>query len=332
MDWAHTGPTVLASFLASMVECVEALTVVLAVGVVRGWRSAFTGSAAALFVLLLLVLGFGRSLSQIPLPIVRIVIGTLLLMFGLRWLRKAILRSAGIIKLHDETAAYVDQMEELRRQTGRIQGGWDITAIAAAFKIVMLEGIEVVFIVIALGASGQLIVPASIGALAALLVVVLLGLLLHRPLANIPENALKFGVGVLLAGFGTFWVGEGIHLDWPGHDWAIVALSFAYFGFAYLLVLACRAGVKFKRPNSNSRINNVPIRKINPIITKTLALFVDDGNLALGIVAWVFVAWLGLANFLPTMFVNCLIFFVGFVILLAYSVIKAAGKGNIAKT
>ncbi|MGN6388993.1 MAG: COG4280 domain-containing protein, partial [Burkholderiaceae bacterium] len=238
MEWIHAGPTILAAFMASMVEFVEALTVVLAVGTVRGWRPAITGSAAALGVLLLLVLVFGRSLALIPLPVVQLGIGTLLLMFGLRWLRKAVLRAAGIIPMHDEEAVFAAEIEALRRGA-TMRTSWDRPAFLTAFKIVMLEGIEVVFIVIAIGAGGP-IAAASVGAGAALALVILLGVWLHRPLAQVPENTLKFGVGVLLSGFGTFWVGEGVRLRWPGGDWAILLLLLGYLVLALGLVSLCR--------------------------------------------------------------------------------------------
>jgi uncharacterized membrane protein len=240
-NWAHVGTSILASFLACLVECVEALTVVLAVGSVRGWRSALTGTATAIAVLLLIVAALGTALTHIPLPIIQLVVGALLLLFGLRWLRKAILRSAGQIPLHDEQAAFQKNTEAMHR-LGRGPATWDKIAFAAAFNITMLEGTEVVFIVIAIGAgrSGMLL-PASIGALIALLVVTALGLILHRPLARVPENTLKFIVGVLLSAFGTFWVGEGLHLEWPGADWSIPALVAAYLVLALAIVPLCRS-------------------------------------------------------------------------------------------
>ncbi len=239
IGWAHAGPSILASFLASMVECVEALTVILAVGSVRGWRGALGGSATALAVLLALVAVLGRALMNIPLDIVQIVVGALLLLFGLRWLRKAILRSAGLIPLHDEQAAFAKNTEAMRRFGG--VRGWDKVAFAACFQITMLEGTEVVFIVIAVGAGGTgLLLPAGLGALAALLVVIALGIALHRPLASVPENTLKFFVGVLLSAFGTFWFGEGIGLRWPGADWAIAGLIAAFLAVALLTVPLCR--------------------------------------------------------------------------------------------
>jgi uncharacterized membrane protein len=235
------GTSILASFLASLVECVEALTVVLAVGSVRGWRSTLSGSATAIAVLLTIVAALGTALTHIPLPIVQLAVGTLLLLFGLRWLRKAILRSAGLIPLHDEQAAYAKNTEAMRHLGTRLST-WDKIAFAAAFNITMLEGTEVVFIVIAIGAGRTgMLLPASLGAVAALLVVVALGLMLHRPLAQVPENTLKFIVGVLLSAFGTFWVGEGMHLAWPGADWAIPVLILAYLLLALAMVPLCRA-------------------------------------------------------------------------------------------
>ena len=240
IGWAHTGTSIAASFLASLVECVEALTVVLAVGSVRGWRSALTGSATAIATLLLIIAALGTALTHIPLPVIQLVVGALLLLFGLRWLRKAILRSAGLIPLHDEQAAFAKNSAAMRN-LGASQFTWDKIAFAAAFNITMLEGTEVVFIIIAIGAgrSGMLL-PASIGAVAALFVVIALGIILHRPLARVPENTLKFIVGVLLSAFGTFWVGEGMHLAWPAADWSILALIAAYLTVALSLVPLCR--------------------------------------------------------------------------------------------
>lgn len=240
IDWTHAWSTVLAAFLASIVEFVEALTVVLAVGTVRGWKGAIAGSAAALACLLVIVAVLGPTLTLIPLATVQLVVGGLLLLFGLRWLRKAILRSAGVIPLHDEADAFAKESEALRRH-GPHGGGWDAVAIGTAFKITMLEGLEVVFIVVAVGAGGTgLLVPASLGALAALILVIAVGVMVHRPLASIPENTLKFGVGVLLAGFGTFWVGEGMGIAWPGADWSIAGLSLAFLAVALATVPPCR--------------------------------------------------------------------------------------------
>ena len=235
----HSFGSFLAAFLASLVEFVEALTVVLAVGVTRGWRPALAGTAAALVVLALLVAAFGPGLARIPLHDLQLVVGVLLLLFGLRWLRKAILRAAGRIPLHDEAAAFAKNTASLRGAVPHA-GGLDRLAAATAFQIVMLEGTEVVFIVIALGAAGGLLLPASLGAAAALAVVVLLGVALHAPLSRIPENALKFAVGCLLSGFGTFWVGEAIGVAWPAADWSMLALVAGFLVLALLLVAAKR--------------------------------------------------------------------------------------------
>lgn len=240
VDWPHAGPTLLAAFLASIVEGVEALTVVLAVGTVRGWRATLLGTGAGVGTLLLAVAILGPALAWIPLDAVRAVVGGLLVLFGLRWLHKAILRSAGIIALHDEAAIYARQRQALQG-TGPARNGWDKLAFALAFKSVVLEGTEVVFIVLALAAGRRgLLWPASIGAIAALLVVALAGLAVRRPLARIPENTLKFVVGVLLSAFGTFWAGEGLGATWPGGDWAIPGLIAGYLLVAVAIVPLCR--------------------------------------------------------------------------------------------
>jgi uncharacterized membrane protein len=239
--WTRVGTTVVAAFLASLVECVEALTVVLAVGSVRGWKSALAGAGAALAVLAALVALLGPQLRRIPLNVIQLVVGTMVLLFGLRWLRKAILRAAGRIPLHDEEAAFAKNTAAMRTGALGSVGALDRVALAAAFNITMLEGTEVVFIVIALGGGhAGLLLPASMGAAAALLVIGALGAALHRPLARVPENTLKFAVGVLLSGFGTFWVGEGAAFAWPGGDLGILALVGGYAAIALALVPMCR--------------------------------------------------------------------------------------------
>ncbi|MDB6083763.1 MAG: hypothetical protein JWN43_1644 [Gammaproteobacteria bacterium] len=319
--WASTAPTVLASFMASLVEFIEALTVVLAVGAVRGWRSALTGAVAALTLLLALVAIFGRSIARIPLPIVQVFIGTLLLLFGLRWLRKAILRSAGVIAKHDEVAVYAKETASLLR-LGESGGAWDHVALSAAFKIVMLEGIEVVFIVIALGASGAQLVSASIGAIAALLVVVALGVALHRPLGSIPENTLKFGVGILLAAFGTFWVGEGVHLEWPDADWSLLALIIAYFCVAQALVLMCRARYT-PSVQPGKKVTSQSGGGIARVLEELVSLFVDDGFLAVAIVVWVAATGFLVGRVSLPMSAQCVLFVGGFSAVLAYSAVRA---------
>lgn len=290
--WTALAPTVLAAFAASLVEFVEALTIILAVGIVRGWRSPLIGAGAALAVLVAMVVLFGKALTSIPLPLVQLVVGTLLLMFGMRWLRKAVLRGAGVIAMHDEEQAFRDETAALRATSGALRGGIDAVAFATAFKTVLLEGIEVVFIVVAIGAGGPSIGPASVGAAIALLVVVVLGLTLHRPLATLPENKLKFGVGVLLTAFGIFWVGEGIGLSWPGGDWAILGLTALVLSAALLLLSACTRLRRVRRVGNTAvaAVAGKPVGRLRSALGQAWKLFVDDGWLAFGILLWVALA------------------------------------------
>ncbi|SFJ16380.1 Uncharacterized membrane protein [Bosea sp. OK403] len=232
MTWTTAAPAISAAFLASLVEVVEAFTIVLAVGTVRGWRPALIGTACALAALALLVLVLGPVLGSIPLQGLQLFIGVLLLLFGLRWLRKAILRSAGFIPLHDELAAFAKETNALTAAAKREREARHLDWMAGltAFKAVMIEGIEVVFVVIAVGAGRDLIWPASLGALAACLLVLILGAIVHKPLARVPENTLKFGVGVMLSAFGVYWTGEGLGATWPGHDLAILGLAAIFLG------------------------------------------------------------------------------------------------------
>ena len=183
-SWALIWPVMTAAFLASLVEAVEALTIVLAVATVRGWRPAGLGALAGLAVLALIVAGLGPLLGHVPLRLLQFVIGVLLLLFGMRWLRKAILRAAGVIPLHDEAMTFVAETAELREQARRNEARLDWIAALTTFKAVLLEGLEVVFIVIALGAGRGMLVAASAGAIAACLAVALVGLIVHRPLAR----------------------------------------------------------------------------------------------------------------------------------------------------
>jgi uncharacterized membrane protein len=243
---AVVWPAMLAAFLASLVEAVEALTIVLAVATVRGWRPAGLGAFAGLVVLALIVVALGPLLDRVPLHLLQLVIGILLLLFGMRWLRKAILRSAGIIPLHDEATAFAAGTAELREQARRHEARLDWLASLASFKAVLLEGLEVVFIVIALSTGRGMLLPASAGALAACLLVACVGLIVHRPLARVPENTLKFAVGVMLSAFGVFWTGEGLGVDWPGADLAIVAFV------ALFLAVSAAAVVMTRRPRTEA--------------------------------------------------------------------------------
>ena len=229
MTWTVAAPAISAAFLSSLVEAVEALTIVLAVGTVRGWRPAGLGAVAGLALLALIVLALGPLLDRVPLNLLQLAIGVLLLLFGMRWLRKAILRAAGVIPLHDEAIAYATETAQLREQASLDSARLDWLAALASFKAVMLEGLEVVFIVIAVGAGRGLIIPASVGAIAACLLVVAIGFAIHRPLARVPENMLKFVVGVMLSAFGVFWIGEGFGVDWPGEDIAIIVFAALFF-------------------------------------------------------------------------------------------------------
>ena len=234
-SWATSGTAVSAAFFASLVEVVEAFTIVLAVGTVRGWRPALIGTGAGLALLALVVIVLGPALGYVPIQALQFVIGVLLLLFGMRWLRKAILRRAGLIPLHDENLAYQHETQQLGTDTHRLAQGPDWLAGLTAFKAVVLEGLEVVFIVIAVGAGRDLIVPASLGALAACLIVLLAGLAIHKPLARVPENTLKFVVGVMLAAFGVFWTGEGLGIHWPGQDLAILAFALTFLSAGLVL-------------------------------------------------------------------------------------------------
>jgi uncharacterized membrane protein len=227
-------PQAASAFLASMVEFVEALTVVLAVGSVRGWRPALQGTAVGLAILFAAVAIMGPVLTLVPLAWLKVGIGLLLFAFGFRWLKKAVLRAAGIIPLHDEAKLYAKSTDQLHF-AGK-PGRHDWIAISTACNIVLVEGAEVVFIVLAIGsASGGWLVPGA-GALAALLAVILLGVLLHKPLTKVPENAMKMTVGIFLSAFGLYWAGEGAGLDWPGDEWSLVGLILAFALGAYLAV------------------------------------------------------------------------------------------------
>lgn len=225
MTLLHIVPTAGAAFLASLVECVEAATILLAVGTVRGWKSAFVGAGLGLAALAAIVLALGPALAQLPAQVLQLLVGVLLLLFGMRWLRKAALRAAGRIPLHDEDAVFRSESANLALAGVSVRHGIDPIATATAFKAVLLEGVEVAFIVLAVSAGGPGLLPAAAGgALLAALAVTLVALAVHRPLARVPENTLKFAVGIVISAFGIYWTGEGMGAHWPGHDLALLAI------------------------------------------------------------------------------------------------------------
>jgi uncharacterized membrane protein len=238
-----------AVFLASAVEFVEAFTIVLAMGVTRGWRATIWGTAAALAVLAVVTVVAGYALVEwLPESALQLAIGTLLLIFGLQWLRKAILRSSGLKALHDEEEAYLAEREAALRAGDERRLGLDWFAFVVSFKAILLEGLEVVFIVIMFGLNADSIPLAVAGATAACAVVLVAGAVLHRPLARVPENTIKFAVGLLLSTFGTFWAVEGLgvfsegneSLEWPGDDLAILGLLVLWCAVARVAVLTLR--------------------------------------------------------------------------------------------
>jgi uncharacterized membrane protein len=237
-----TGDTflVLSAFLASGVEMVEALTIVLAAGVARGWRSALVGLGAATVALAIIVAALGPALTQIPLQALRLVVGALLLVFGLQWLRKAILRASGYKALHDEDAIFARELEEARGAAPDERAGIDWYGFTLAFKGVLLEGLEVVFIVLTFGSAQGSIPLAAAGAAAALVLVAGVGVAVRAPLARVPENATKFAVGVMLTTFGIFWSVEGAGGNWPGDDAALLGVLGWVLLFSFLLVRVLR--------------------------------------------------------------------------------------------
>jgi uncharacterized membrane protein len=214
---------VLAAFLACSVEMVEALTIVLAVGVTRGWRSTIIGTGTALGALAVVIAALGPALSVLPISSLRLFIGTLLLIFGLQWLRKAILRSSGFQALHDEDAIFEEE-RLAALAASRDTEGMDWYSFTVSFKGVFLEGLEVAFIVVTFGGAQHNVALAAVGAVAALVVVLAVGLVVHRPLSRVPENTMKYAVGVMLTTFGIFWAGEGAGIEWPGSDVALLAV------------------------------------------------------------------------------------------------------------
>jgi Ca2+/H+ antiporter, TMEM165/GDT1 family len=237
MDLGVTLGLLAATFTASFVEFVEALTIVLAMGTTRSWRSTMSGVVAAVVALAVFTAAAGYALTTwLPESLLQLVVGSLLLVFGLQWLRKAILRSSGLLAAHDEEAAFASQTAAAAAAGSGTRLGLDWFSFVVSFKGVFLEGVEVVFIVITFGLNAGSVPVAAVGAAAAGVAVVALGVAAHRPLARVPENTLKYGVGLMLASFGTFWPVEGLgvvrggdqSLRWPGGTLAILGLLAAW--------------------------------------------------------------------------------------------------------
>jgi uncharacterized membrane protein len=247
MSAADVG-LVVSVFVACTVEAVEALTIVLAVGATRSWRSALIGVGVALIALAAVTAALGPALTALPINVLRGVVGGLLLVFGLQWLRKAILRASGLKALHDEQAAFAEETEAAR-QAGAPTQSFDGYSFLVSFKGSFLEGLEVVFIALTFGSNQKNVPLAAIAALAAVLFVVAVGMSLRAPLARVPENNLKFVVGVMLTSFGLFWGGEGVHAHWPGGDTALLVIIPVVLFFSVGTVAAVR---RFLRERSDN--------------------------------------------------------------------------------
>jgi uncharacterized membrane protein len=252
-----SGALFIAVFLACVVEAVEATTIVLAAGTARDWRSATIGMAAALAALAIIVAALGPAVSGLPLPGLRLFVGALLLIFGLQWLRKAILRASGHKARHDEEKIFAEQLAaaaaQPRRRAGLVPDAYGFTL---SFKGVLLEGLEVVFIVLTFGSNQHDIGLAAVAAACAVAVVAAVGVAVRAPLARVPENTMKFVVGIMLTAFGTFWGAEGAGAHWPGSDAALLVLIPAVGVFALALVALLRSG----RPAGTGREPSRPAR------------------------------------------------------------------------
>ncbi len=276
---------ILATFLAAGVEWVEALTIVLAVGITRGWKSAFVGMAVALVALIALIAAFGLAVtSHVSIDAARTVVGIFLLLFGLKWLYKAILRSSGLRSLHDEAKTFKETTEML--EGSNRAGGLDRIGIGTSFGGVFLEGLEVVFIVVALGGLEN-VTSSVIGALASLVVVAVAGIVLRRPLTQVPENTMKYVVGIMLTSFGTFFAGEGIGVQWWREDLSLLPLIVAYGLASVILVQLLK-----RTPSPGGRRQNGAVRLLQTAVLEIWGLFVDDGALAVVAVLVLFaIAW-----------------------------------------
>jgi uncharacterized membrane protein len=231
----------LSAFLASGVEFVEALTIVLALGTARGWRSPLVGAGAAALALGVLIAVLGPALVLVPIDALRLLVGAVLLPFGLQWLRKAILRASGYVALHDEEEAFLREREEAERAGLKREAGLDWYAFTLSFKSVLLEGLEAAFIVITFGSTQRNLPLAALAGGVALVLVVVAGFALRTPLTRIPENTIKFAVGILLTTFGIFWGAEGTGVSWPGDELALLGILAFVSSSAFVLVRLLRA-------------------------------------------------------------------------------------------
>lgn len=236
----HDIALIVSVFLASLVEAVEALTIVLAAGIGRDWKSAQRGTLLAMVTLVVIIATLGPLLTQVPVDLLHLIVGLLSLVFGLQWLRKAILRSSGFKALHDEELIFEKELAELKTATSKKTFVGDWYAFTLAYKAVLLEGIEVAFIVLSFGAIQGKILVASLTGLAAVVVVVLAGIFLKKPLTRVPENAMKFVVGLVISTFGVFWVTQGTGVYWTLSDLALIPILITFAALSFVLVLALK--------------------------------------------------------------------------------------------
>ena len=302
---------VLSAFLASTVEFVEALTIVLAVGVTINWRSSLEGAAAAFLLLAGLVAFFGSALIQfIPLEWLRVVVGIVLLLFGLQWLKKAVLRYSGNKELHDEAAIYAKKQAEMKRNGKKSHSSFDFFGFLTSFKSVLLEGTEVVFIVVTFGINAadnrwQGIESAALGAFLAFCLISFMGLVARKPLTKIPENTLKFSVAILLISFGTFWSGEGLGIEWPGEDQFLVALAAFYLLVSWWIIRWLQSSPPLA---SSAKKSGKKVSALLAVFQAIFDFFCGDWNTFFGVALVVAtVVWLGqnllLTALLPLIYV-----------------------------
>ena len=283
-------------FLASAVEAVEAVTIVLAAGTARDWKSALRGVVAGLFTLAVIIAIFGPAISHLPISVLRTFVGGLLLVFGLTWLRKAILRASGLKAMHDEEQIFQEELEAARAAAQSTRHGVaDWYAFTLSYKAVLLEGLEVVFIVLTFGTIAHKVGLASIAALIAIVITCAAGFALKAPLAKVPENTLKFVVGILLTSFGIFWGAEGASggsAKWPGDNWAVLFLIAGVWAFAFLLVTLLRKVEKREKVSTSATsqrssakpIRNKPIQMLKSFVDFWIDFIIgDDWRMAAGL-------------------------------------------------